>query len=664
MCDPDLLRACTPVHSLHDAARNRVWERRKHAYKNVISNKMHPRPVGRSVEVDSDPRLQKKIAEMKGVEYLIPMPIAEEPEMMERMMETMVRDEPVGSFEQELGQAKDIMSEIMDMGEKRSKITILHFNDVYEIASGKREPVGGAARFVNKIKSYDDEDPLVLFSGDCANPSLLSTLTKGRHMAEVLNAAQVKVAVVGNHDFDFGVQNLEDIMGDCEFPWLCANAYHKGSGEPLCGAQRYLMLEHGGRRIGVMGLIEEEWLECMSCVDPTTIEYKDFLEVGQSLADELKDVGADIVIALTHFREHNDIKLLEEVEDIELVLGGHDHHYAVRECEDSGRWMVKSGTDFRTLSRIVIDFEINGDGTPCIECVEKVEITSDIPEDPEMAAFVAKHMTDLQAAAGKVLGQVAIPLEARFCDVRTMETNCGNWVADVLRDGCDSDVAICTAGTLRADDVFPVGDFTLGDLQRLLPFLDELAVVALSGATLLKILENGVSGYPKLEGRFPQVSGLRFTFDATLEPGSRVVPGSVVMFDGEALAMEKEYTVASMEFITKGKDGYDAFLEGRVIKDGELLPMLPSLLRNHMKLMKYASSLENPKLKSWRRQSLALALQSGNVVQHAGDKFKESLNNPGNNTDRSTRSVVSNDGSVQIAPEKDGRITCLGGLES
>ena len=115
-----------------------------------------------------------------------------------------------------------------------------------------------------------------------------------------------------------------------------------------------------------------------------------------------------------------------------------------------------------------------------------------------------------------------------------------------------------------------------------------------------------MSGYPKLEGRFPQVSGLRFTFDASLEPGSRVVPGSVVMQDGSELDPDKEYMVASMEFITKGKDGYDAFTEGRVVKDGELLPMLPSLMRNHLKLMQYASMLQTPRLNTWRSVPSAL----------------------------------------------------------
>jgi len=465
------------------------------------------------------------------------------------------------------------------------------------------------------------------------------------HMPAVLNAAGVKAACVGNHDFDFGMENLAMVMADCEFPWLCANAFHKDSGKPLCNAKQYTVIEHCGRRIGVVGLIEEEWLCAMSCIDPTTLEYRDLCEVGREIALTLKSAGAELIIALTHCREPNDLKLLEAVPEIDLVLGGHDHHYVVKRAEDGRRWMIKSGTDFRTMSKLVVDF--SGE-IPQMDVLDKLEVTKETAEDPAMLAFVQTNMKELQAAASKVLGTVAIPLEARFCEIRTSETNVGNWVADVMRDGCVADVAICTAGTLRADDIFPAGEFTLGDLQRLLPFLDELCVVALSGTALRKVLENGVSQWPKLEGRFPQVSGLRFSFDPSLEPGSRVV--SVEMEDGTELDPVKEYHVASMEFITKGKDGYDAFLEGRVVKDGELLPMLPSLMRNHLQLMRVADASE-PLINSWRRESIALALQSGNVTKHAE---KSSGDIDERRPSCGPNSILPEQ--VKIAPCVDGRI--------
>jgi len=100
--------------------------------------------------------------------------------------------------------------------EARTTITIVHFNDVYNIESGTQEPVGGAARFTTAVRRLADRDPLILFSGDALNPALMSTVTNGRQMVPVLNAIGVHCAVYGNHDFDHGVDNLVQVCWFCE----------------------------------------------------------------------------------------------------------------------------------------------------------------------------------------------------------------------------------------------------------------------------------------------------------------------------------------------------------------------------------------------------------------------------------------------------------------
>lgn len=117
----------------------------------------------------------------------------------------------------------------------RPPLVILHFNDVYEIKEGKQEPVGGAPRIAGKLHEFDSQNPLVLFSGDALNPSLLSQSTQGSHMIEVLNALGVACSVIGNHDLDFGVENMAKQMAASDFPWLCSNCWHKETGEPLAG---------------------------------------------------------------------------------------------------------------------------------------------------------------------------------------------------------------------------------------------------------------------------------------------------------------------------------------------------------------------------------------------------------------------------------------------
>lgn len=163
--------------------------------------------------------------------------------------------------------------------------------------------------------------------------------------------------------------------------------------------------------------------------------------------------------------------------------------------------------------------------------------------------------------------------------MRTQETNLGNWTADLIRTELDTEVALLNTGTIRANGIFEAGQIKNKFLSDSFPMEDKLIPIRISGALILKVLENGVSLYPKYDGRFPCVSGLQFTFDPSKEPGERIVPGSVMLKDsGELLDPEKKYTMALKEFLTAGKDGYDAFLDPSIehlLEDKDEAPTLP-----------------------------------------------------------------------------------------
>lgn len=202
------------------------------------------------------------------------------------------------------------------------------------------------------------------------------------------------------------------------------------------------------------------------------------MDVGRKLAKRLKNDGCDLVIALTHFREPNDVRLAREAEEIDLVLGGHDHHYAAAPVSPSGTWYVKSGTDFRTLSKITLTPQV---GSRPEVSVEKITVTSQYPEDEPVQSIVDHYMSKLEDALGRRLGSIETELDARFQQLRTQETNCGNWVADIMRTGCKADIGMLNSGCLRADMLYPEGDFTARDLMRLLPFENELVVMEVTG---------------------------------------------------------------------------------------------------------------------------------------------------------------------------------------
>ena len=216
-------------------------------------------------------------------------------------------------------QAKDLTKEIIfskaKTGLTSKQLQIIHFNDVYNVEPSNTEPKAGAARFLTAVCCVKAESPcLVLFSGDCFSPSSLSLVTKGAQMVPVLNKLSIAAACVGNHDFDFGMDNLIALTGQTNFPWLLSNCCEARTGRPLAQAHAKHVVELNGVRVGLVGLVEMEWIEQIRWLKQEDIVYESFVDAGRRLAVELRELDkVDYVIALTHMRFPNDRLLAKQV---------------------------------------------------------------------------------------------------------------------------------------------------------------------------------------------------------------------------------------------------------------------------------------------------------------------------------------------------------------
>ncbi|KAG9508535.1 yfkN, partial [Fragariocoptes setiger] len=429
-------------------------------------------------------------------------------------------------------------------------VTIIHFNDCYNVEPTENES-SGAAGFLTAINQYRHLNPLILFSGDIISPSFMSTFTKGEQMIDVLNSIKVDCAVFGNHEFD---SNHQERL--TTFPWLLSNVIDKETSTQLGDGKVYEIIERNGVKFGLIGLIEEEWLSTLSTISPSDVIYKDFCVEGRQLATWLKqEHQVDYVIALTHMRTPNDIKLADAVPEIDLFLGGHDHVYEIIK-RPNGRCIIKSGTDFREFSKIEIVFTStnthpshnhhhqshckgNTASDNSLSSLSIALVPSDMrceriytlnhPEDAELKKKLEKYHTTINERMNVVLGQFNCDLDGTFSSIRTSETNLGNFVCDIMLASNSADVAILNSGTLRSDRVHRRGDFTMRDLFNILGYIDPIAVLLASGYQIWKALENGVSQWPRLEGRFPQVSGCSFEFDPRKPPGERINPASITI---------------------------------------------------------------------------------------------------------------------------------------
>ncbi|KAI0582979.1 Metallo-dependent phosphatase [Pyrenophora tritici-repentis] len=437
-------------------------------------------------------------------------------------------------------------------------LRLLHYNDVYHVEAGSREPVGGYARFQTLVNYYRDDKRfdgltklLTFFSGDAFNPSIESSITKGSHMVPVLNNIGTDVSCVGNHDLDFGVKQYRHLTAKCNFPWLLANVLDPalGDGVPLGNAKKTVMLTaSNGIKVGVIGLAEREWLDTINALPPDII-YKSASETAKELIPYLKAQGAEIIICVSHQREPNDNKLAKQVGGsyIDIILGGHDHYYSYSLI--NGTQVLRSGTDFKQLS--YIEAWRNPSGDPGWQFkITRRDIVSSIPQDPSAMALVEEQTRDIRKRLDKPIGYTAAPLDARFTTVRTRESNIGNFVCDLMRYYYSAECCIMASGTIRGDQIYPPGLLKLRDLVNCFPFEDPVVVLKVTGKAIVEALENGVSNYPALEGRFPQVSNICFEVDYGMVPGKRV--GKVTIGD-EDVDEGREYVLATRGYMGRGK---------------------------------------------------------------------------------------------------------------
>lgn len=478
-------------------------------------------------------------------------------------------------------------------------ITILHFNDCYNVEPGPQS--SGAAGFLTAIKQHKTSDPMILFSGDILSPSFMSTFTKGEQMIPVLNDIGVSCAVFGNHEFDYGVDNLIDFVKKTTFPWLLSNVIDKETSNQLGDGQVFHVLERSGYRFGLIGLIEEEWLSTLSTLDSSDVIYQDFVERGQELARLLKSEphNVDYVIALTHFRTPNDIRLADSVPEIDLILGGHDHDYEVIKRPNS--YIIKSGTDFREFSKVKLKINhdyVNNRRSSQTDTdfpkpfsaidIERIKCLNYEP-DKELKSKLDKFVSTIDEKMGKVLGQFNCDLDGRFSSIRKFETNLGNFVTDIMLASTHADMAILNSGTLRSDRIHPRGNFTMRDLFNILGYIDPIAVLEASGEQIWRALENGVSQWPKLEGRFPQVGGCSFVFDPKQPPMKRIIPENILIGD-EPLVLTKLYRLTTKAYLASGKDGYDMLKDCKVLVPGDESPDLTTSILNHFEAINIVKS--------------------------------------------------------------------------
>lgn len=451
-----------------------------------------------------------------------------------------------------------------------AKLTFLLVNDLDKM--DETDGRGGLAKLAAAVAREKAAAPGAVFAhgGDAISPSLLSSFDKGAHMIDLLNAAGVQVMTLGNHEFDFGPDVAVQRIAEADFPIVSTNVLRDG--QPLPGTLASHIVEMDGYKVGFYGLTTPTTVQLSSTEN---VEFKPLVETARAAAADLRGQGADLVVAIAHTGIDEDLELVRSnVADV--ILGGHDH--LLMSYYNGKSILVESASqaDYLTVLDLTVDRVKGRDGkenvvwSPAVRTVS----TAEVEPDPAMAEKVEAYQDRLSKELDVPVGKVETPLDSRRATVRGGEAAIGNLIADAMREGVGADIAITNGGGIRADRTYEAGTtLTRRDVQGELPFGNRTVKLELTGAQVIAALENGVSQVQEAGGRFPQVSGLRFSYDPRAEPGSRVAK---VEIGGRPIEPDAAYSVATNDFMADGGDGYTAFLEGRMLIDPDAARIVAS----------------------------------------------------------------------------------------
>jgi 2',3'-cyclic-nucleotide 2'-phosphodiesterase (5'-nucleotidase family) len=451
----------------------------------------------------------------------------------------------------------------MPAGAETVKLTLLGVGDVYNFE--EEDGRGGFARLnaVAKAERAANPNTLYLFNGDMLSPSLASGFDKGQNTIDFTNLVPFDLAVPGNHEFDFGPENFYEKMKASKYPWAAVNIT-KDDGSPVEGLNGVMVKEIAGLKIALIPVAQDTSPEVSST---GSLKFLPTVDSGIAAAEKAIEDGADLVVGVVQTDMENDRKLIAS-HAFDVILSGDDHSYAT--AYDGVTAYVETSVDAQLLTPVdlMVDIKVTEDGkreiswTPTFRFIDTATVTP----DPETAALADALRAKMDEALNVEIGTLEAPLDSRRNVVRAEESTMGNLIADGMRDATGADIAIMNGGGIRGDTTYDAGrKLTRRDILTELPFGNTTVVTELPGSQVLLALENGVSQVEKGAGRFAQVSGLTYVFDAAAEPGSRI---SEVMVGGAPLEADKLYKVAVNDYILGGGDGYAALGGGRILTDG------------------------------------------------------------------------------------------------
>lgn len=471
-----------------------------------------------------------------------------------------------------------------NLGTEGTKLVILHTNDMHGYMQASDTCLGiGAVAQLKKDYQQQGYDVLLMDAGDYLQGSSFANFTQGESVVEVMNAAGYDVAALGNHEFDYGSDVLENRISEMNFPAVSANITVDATGEPFIQQNAVFTLSDG-TKVGVFGLDTPSTATTSAPKNTAGLTFaqgEELYAAAQAQIDELKGQDCSIIVCVGHLGEeasnegNNAENVVANTSGLTVMIDGHDHLVENQMVKDKdGKDVLIAETGYYLKNIGILTYE-NGKFTDSL-----VEAGTYTGSDPELEKMVAEETAEIEATMQEVVAVTDFDLYGEAAPGnRTEETTMGDLAADAIcwqvtqAVGSAPDAVVLNGGAIRAS--IKAGEIKLLDIHNVFPFNNQLCTVEVTGAQLLEALEAATQSSPDPMGAFPQVYGIKYTLDTTvpyekgeLYPGTTynapAAPGTRITIHevaGKEFDPEATYTIATNEFVATGGDTYYCFAE-------------------------------------------------------------------------------------------------------
>ncbi len=506
------------------------------------------------------------------------------------------------------GTAKKISAAALEKVNKRSDLRVIQLDqlsDFHGAIEGTSTNAGAAiltTAFANDRKAVPATFTLSAGDNFGAAPAISSEFEE-IPTVEAMNIMKFDVSTFGNHEHDRDMAHIVKMINLSTNKWVVSNY---STLAPLnTGANKvtdYVIIERGGVKLGVVGMNTPETVDVVLPSNMSGITISPDTKYVNASIQKAKAAGADLVVVLNHqgWAENKGgvatgtlNTSAAGIKGAAVVFGGHSH-LLFNSISADNRWapaqvvaqVPNSGLSYNQVSVCMNSSKVIGSHVNVVTAASIAKLTP----DATAAALVKKYKDQVSAKLDVKIGQVSgiFPRGGTPAVERSSETEMGDYMADLVRAATKTQITILNGGGIR--DTFPAKtytpadktlvrpgtgvtgpyDVTLGDALTVFPFGNYVATTKMTGSDIWKAIENGVSQYPSA-GRFPQISGFKFSFDPTKGVGSRVT--SIKTLDGKDIPNDNsvEFTAATVDFMVSGGDGFVDVFHPQTAKIGGLL---------------------------------------------------------------------------------------------